>query len=192
MDDLSIPKFLDRREFDANGNLVKKPVPDFVYGVYGVGRTWIMPDPDKPRTKAEKRFFAERPEYPVQVVHGKPAQNIAYYDNWIQFNEENDFNDYPIERVVTVGEMTIVEVKVVKWKFEDGVAKIVRTVNRASDTRDHIWRRAEELWAAAGSPKDTALVLKLRRGWMDLMEKEGIKRTTASSEMGQWWKTKLK
>lgn len=191
-DDLVIPAFLDRRVFDADGNLVRGPLPEFVYEHRTGRRTWIMPDPNKKRTSPRPHYFAQNPEAEVRVVTGEKAsvRGIAIYDNWKEFQEEHDFDDYPVKQVVNTGGETIVQVRVATWvKPENGVTTVPR--ERQAGTGGQIWKRADELWAAAGSPKDQKVVLKLRKEWMGILEGEGIKRTTSSSELGQWMKARL-
>jgi len=54
-----------------------------------------------------------------------------------------------------------------------------------------IWDVADEMWAAIGSPLEKDAILKLRKLIMDKLEKEeGVKRTSASSELGNWHKTR--
>jgi hypothetical protein len=51
---------------------------------------------------------------------------------------------------------------------------------------------ADEMWKAAGSPRDISILLQLRKKMMDHLEAEyGIKRTTASTALGGWQKTIL-
>lgn len=53
------------------------------------------------------------------------------------------------------------------------------------------WRihaTANVMWKEAGSPKDIAVLRTLRKQIMDTLEEEGIKRTSASTELGQWQK----
>ena len=54
-----------------------------------------------------------------------------------------------------------------------------------------IWSTADRLWAEAGEPKVQSEVLALRKLIMDELEKEGIKRLSASSELGNWQKTRV-
>jgi hypothetical protein len=52
-----------------------------------------------------------------------------------------------------------------------------------------IWAAADKMWAAAGKPLIKSDVLTLRKEIMDHLEKEeGIKRTSCSSELGNWHK----
>jgi len=54
-----------------------------------------------------------------------------------------------------------------------------------------IWRVADDAWEAAGKPTDKKEVLALRRQIMDTLEAtENVKRTSASSELGNWHKTR--
>ena len=52
-----------------------------------------------------------------------------------------------------------------------------------------IWEVADRMWEAAGKPTVKDEVLKLRKEIMDTLEKEeGVKRASASSELGNWHK----
>ncbi|QQK88566.1 hypothetical protein, partial [Vibrio phage PH669] len=50
---------------------------------------------------------------------------------------------------------------------------------------------ADQAWEAAGKPTDVSVVLKLRKQWMNDWEAIGIKKTTASSTLGAWQKSRL-
>ena len=54
-----------------------------------------------------------------------------------------------------------------------------------------IWATADEMWEASGKVRDVKAVLELRKRIMDRLEQEGIKRTSASSELGNWQKVRL-
>lgn len=90
-----------------------------------------------------------------------------------------------------------------KWKYlkeeKEKVAQQQRPRNTTPSTarpaggtlKQVIWSTADEMWEAIGSPQDKAAILTLRRSIMDRLEKdEGIKRTSASSELGNWHKTR--
>lgn len=63
---------------------------------------------------------------------------------------------------------------------------------RQHGVRDLIWGVADKMWEAAGSPKDPAIVLKLRRDMMAALEAEhGVKRTSSSNELGNWMKNRI-
>lgn len=63
---------------------------------------------------------------------------------------------------------------------------------RTGSTKALIWEVADRMWQADGRPGDKAQVLALRRAIMDVLEREhGIKRTSASSELGQWQKARI-
>lgn len=63
---------------------------------------------------------------------------------------------------------------------------------RASSVRPVIWAVADEMWAAAGSPTDKAVVLELRKKMMTTLETDkGVKRTSSSNELGNWMKARL-
>jgi len=59
------------------------------------------------------------------------------------------------------------------------------------NVKSQIHGLANEMWKAAGAPTDVKVLRKLRKVMMDVMEQQGIKRTTASTELGQWQKTIL-
>ena len=53
-----------------------------------------------------------------------------------------------------------------------------------------IYTAADQAWASIGSPRNEKLVRRMRIQLMASLEQQGIKRTTASSTLGTWWKTK--
>lgn len=57
--------------------------------------------------------------------------------------------------------------------------------------REKIWEAADRMWEAAGKPMKIQTVLDLRKRIMDELEKDGIKRTSASSELGNWMKSRV-
>lgn len=61
---------------------------------------------------------------------------------------------------------------------------------RSGGVREIIWRVADEMWAAVGSPKDSPTVRKLRIKMMDALEAQDVKRTTSSNELGNWQKNR--
>lgn len=63
---------------------------------------------------------------------------------------------------------------------------------RAFSVRPIIWEVADRMWQEAGSPKDKAVVLELRKQMMAYLESDrGIKRTSSSNELGNWMKERL-
>lgn len=62
---------------------------------------------------------------------------------------------------------------------------------RSSGVRDAIWDKADEMWEAAGKPTDLTTILKLRKEIMNVLEDDGIKRNSASNELGKWQKQRL-
>lgn len=55
-----------------------------------------------------------------------------------------------------------------------------------------IWEVADKMWEKEGKPTQKSEVLDLRKRIMDLLETdEGIKRSSASSELGNWHKTRI-
>lgn len=63
---------------------------------------------------------------------------------------------------------------------------------RASSVRPTIWAVADRMWAEAGSPKDKAVVLELRKKMMAVLETENnVKRTSSSNELGNWMKDRV-
>lgn len=53
-----------------------------------------------------------------------------------------------------------------------------------------IWKTADRIWEEHGMPTDLKVVLQLRKLMMDDLEANGVKRASASSELGNWMKTK--
>jgi hypothetical protein len=63
---------------------------------------------------------------------------------------------------------------------------------RPGGSRETIFRVADEMWQAAGSPSDVKRVLELRKQIMIVLETEhSIKKTTSSTALGDWQKTRL-
>jgi hypothetical protein len=56
--------------------------------------------------------------------------------------------------------------------------------------RQAIWAHMDALWEKAGKPTDVKVVLALRKTCMDELEPQGFKRTSASSELGNWMKAR--
>jgi hypothetical protein len=54
--------------------------------------------------------------------------------------------------------------------------------------RAEVWQHMDSIWQASGTPLDIKVVLDLRKRCMDELEKQGCKRTSVSSELGNWWK----
>jgi len=71
------------------------------------------------------------------------------------------------------------------------VAVAPREPRAPGGARPRIFEVADSMWAAAGSPRDMATVLNLRKQMMNALETEGIKRTTSSTALGEWQKTRL-
>jgi hypothetical protein len=63
---------------------------------------------------------------------------------------------------------------------------------RTGGTRDTIFKVADEMWAAAGSPTALPTVLGLRKQIMQTLESDhAIKKTTSSTALGDWQKSRL-
>lgn len=63
---------------------------------------------------------------------------------------------------------------------------------RAGGTRDIVYKVADEMWQQAGTPRDMKAVLDLRKKIMDVLEAQhSVKRTTASTTLGDWQKSRL-
>lgn len=63
---------------------------------------------------------------------------------------------------------------------------------RAGGVRDIIFSTADEMWNAAGQPRDLPKILVLRKSIMDVLEAQhSIKRTTSSTALGDWQKRLL-
>lgn len=56
--------------------------------------------------------------------------------------------------------------------------------------RTVIWDAADAAWESAGKPTNLQVILKLRKQIMDDLEKQGVKRTSCSSELGNWQKAR--
>lgn len=63
---------------------------------------------------------------------------------------------------------------------------------RAGGVRDIVFSVADREWEAANKPTDLSVVLKLRKHIMDVLERDhNLKRTTASTTLGDWQKQRL-
>jgi hypothetical protein len=58
-------------------------------------------------------------------------------------------------------------------------------------TRETIWAEADKQWEAAGKPTEQSVILKLRKEIMNVLEAQGVKRTSSSNELGNWQKFRL-
>lgn len=184
-DDLVIPEFLRRPRTEETKAASQRMAKE----ILGHTRVWAPMKPYVEPRRQKTPLYPDNAAYPVQVVTGNPVRNIAYYDDFNQFNEEHDFTGYPVVKLVTHEGMTIIQVRVTVFIPNDGSSAVPIPV-RQNGSRVQIWKRAEELWAQAGSPKDKKTVMKLRLSWMNILEAEGVKRNTCSCEFGQWMKTK--
>jgi hypothetical protein len=70
-------------------------------------------------------------------------------------------------------------------------APVQAAVPREGSVRDTIWKVADEVWEADGKPTDAPTVLQLRKRMMDLLERQGVKRTSSSNELGKWQKARI-
>ncbi len=57
--------------------------------------------------------------------------------------------------------------------------------------REIIWSCADKFWEAAGKPVALPVILTMRKQIMDTLEQQGVKRTSASSELGNWQKARV-
>lgn len=86
-------------------------------------------------------------------------------------------------RVTKVGEV-VPEAEPVRISFRVPVAK-------SGTVKERVWAAADVAWVAAGKPTDKKEVLALRKVLMNELELLGIKRTTASVELGNWQAVKI-
>lgn len=69
---------------------------------------------------------------------------------------------------------------------------VVNQLAPKGGTSNLIWDVADEIWIAAGKPKDQKVVLTLRKTIMVELEKlHGVKKNTASNELGKWNKARI-
>jgi hypothetical protein len=188
-DDLKIPVFLDKRKFDKNGQLIRLPIPDWI----DAPRVWApIKSVSDVRRKERRPIFCDNENFEVQVNISQDgnARSIAIYENFPEFLGEHDFEAHPVKKMATIGEQTVVLVGgYITSPTDPSIpAQLMSRAPRQAGTRDLIWQRADELWAAAGSPTDIKVVLKLRKEWMKILEKEGVNRSTCSCELGNWQK----
>lgn len=63
---------------------------------------------------------------------------------------------------------------------------------RTGGAREVIFKVADQMWEAAGSPTNTATILALRKNIMvELEANHGVKKTTSSTALGDWQKSKV-
>lgn len=62
---------------------------------------------------------------------------------------------------------------------------------RASGVREKIWAVADRMWEEAGKPTEKSTVLALRKDIMNVLEQDGVKRTSSSNELGNWQKARI-
>lgn len=62
---------------------------------------------------------------------------------------------------------------------------------RAGGQRDIIFAAADEAWEKLGKPTDLSVVRKMRVEVMNTLERQGVKRTTASTTLGAWQKLNI-
>lgn len=68
----------------------------------------------------------------------------------------------------------------------------VKEVQVKGEKTATIWDVADKMWDAAGKPTDPKLVLKLRKQIMNELEQNySIKKTTSSTSLGGWQKSRL-
>lgn len=74
-----------------------------------------------------------------------------------------------------------------------GAARPVRpaAAPRASGVREKIWAVADRMWEEAGKPTEKSTVLALRKNIMNVLEQDGVKRTSSSNELGNWQKARI-
>lgn len=60
-----------------------------------------------------------------------------------------------------------------------------------TNIRPTVWEVANEVWEAAGKPKEASVILVLRKQMMTQLEELGVKRNTSSNLLGEWQKQVL-
>lgn len=78
-------------------------------------------------------------------------------------------------------------------KQANGVARVAPPAGATprGGQRETIWAHADTSWEAAGKPTAIPKVLDMRKSWMTELEQKGIKRTSSSSELGNWMKARI-
>ncbi|QJI53373.1 hypothetical protein vBAcoSR7M_51 [Alteromonas phage vB_AcoS-R7M] len=146
--------------------------------------------PVSPMVEAEterQSFYAEKNDGEFIYCHGafKPAIAPDLFKPVIEHHEaivkDAVSGKYNRELYAAVPRKVAKRVQPITTSSEGsprrGTAKII------------IWSVADSMWEAAGKPTEKGEVLKIRKAVMDKLEtEEGIKRTSASSELGNWHK----
>lgn len=92
---------------------------------------------------------------------------------------------YKLDNIPTNGEMLSLFV-------EKTEKPVVNQPAPKGGTSNLIWDVADEMWINAGKPKDQKEVLALRKKMMQELETlHGVKKNTASNELGKWSKARI-
>lgn len=75
---------------------------------------------------------------------------------------------------------------------ENGPTAAIKNVARTGGIREIVYRVADQMWEAAGSPMNKNKVLELRKTMMQELESNyGVKKTTSSTTLGDWMKLRI-
>ncbi len=129
IDDLTIPRFLDRRPRDENDKVLPMsqwPVnPELQQAMDEMSgrapRVWApirsveeIAKRERVAAKKEERgIFPSDPKLPVQVVTTN-KENLQIYPDFETFEKFHDFDDFPFKQTFTAGDITYIVVKVLK------------------------------------------------------------------------------
>lgn len=190
-DELSIPAFLDRRKYDAEGILIKGPTPEWVLhsGAEAAPRVWapIKSASEARRKNVLENFYAEKPELPVQVVT-TDRKNLNSFDNFDAFKKFHDFDDYPVKKVMHGGDTTYVQVKVSNTAVLSDVIKEIPKVYHTVVKQNGIKRpKTDSLCGRAWALYDQTLSgTRTIAEAMEMLKQGGMNGSTVRTQFAHW------
>ena len=163
--------------------LVRKYVPEQIHGDHaaalcGYVEQMSIADVDEDELEIQAKAISQRDHRAYKYVKGSIRKR---QEQQVLFQSTAPWMQTPQAQIAQP-----------EVKLEDApVYKQMTSKARSSNVRDTIWEKADEMWEAAGKPMDVSVVLKLRKEIMNVLEEEGIKRNSASNELGKWQKARL-
>lgn len=85
---------------------------------HGAKREWIMPSKERLKEKERNPVLVDRPDNPVEVVYkDKAGKNLllARYENLAAYEAKHDVATYPVARVLSGAELTLIQVSPKPW-----------------------------------------------------------------------------
>ena len=144
-------------------------------------------------------FVAEMPETDLDEVElRKQAESIHALDKKAYQYVKGSFRaSRPAElfaeaaRDVASAVSTVAAPAVARPVRAPAAPRPTNSTPRVAGVREKIWEVADHMWEEAGKPSEKSRVLALRKQIMDKLEREGVKRTSSSNELGNWQKARI-